>query len=54
MTLPIKKVAGRRPAPQNTREAPDDKRITRMQEKHQMGKVDSDKYTGRDDRADII
>jgi len=43
MTLLIKKGAGRRPAPQNTREAPDDKRITRRREKHQMRKVDSDK-----------
>jgi len=51
-TLLIKKGAGRRPAPQNTREASNDKRITRRREKHQMRKVDSDKYADRDDLAD--
>jgi len=41
MTLLIKKGAGRRPAPQNRREASDDKRITRRGEEHQMTRESS-------------
>ena len=48
----IKKGAGRRPAPQNAREASDDKTIARRRDKHQMRKVDSDKYADRENLAD--